>query len=1142
MNKQLKLWYLAPVLLAGLVGLAATNTGITYNSLGKIVQALQMYPVAANTEHLIIAHNLAGAQNMYVDGNGNIDYKGTLTTSGVPVLPSGTGYVYDTSGVLTVVSTVGESDIARVDNPGNDSSTTMHGFLPKLDGNAAHYMNGLGVWGTVTAAGSVQTSEYFAKGAILTATGAGVESGLAVGSNGTVLTADSTQALGVKWNAISAGATIDDTAGAGDTTHTWSANQLVKHDVYTDGSEIVTADDDKIMVADVTGIGNDSNTLLLLHFNGADAATTFTDSAIGGHAPRTVTAVGDAQLDTAAYKFGTASFLLDGTGDYATIPDDSDWDFGTSNFTIECWFKTATSGATQTLIKSPYAASGNGYDNWELAIVYTGGKNVCWGYAGVDSGHTVSLVATTEIANNAWHHAAFVRNGDVYNLYVDGASEATATTGATYAFACPGGNLSLGADNWTTPGLHPFTGHIDEIRISKSARYTSGFTPPTSAFGTGGNWIMSATKLSDKATAGAATSSGLTMATNKLLGRGTASTGAIEEITLGTGFSFAGTTLNFTAAGTGDVVGPASATSGNMPRFNGTTGKLLMASLMYVDDLGSPNVPTGQKYKINGTALAAADVGALAAEADTLATTTARGASTAQNLTLTGIVGWTGASTSKVVTFNDTSDIDGGPITKDVAKITSTITDTTAHNLGGSILKIVDANVIDAGGVDSMLALEIVTGTSPTWNNASAGDVGIENDLEVQGTIYATGAAPLVLGLDAATNTAGSLKMFSAGANAYYTTITTGEQTQNIALTLPVNDGDSGQFLQTNGSGVLSWAAASGSVTGFTAAETTASPNGTVYVDSLTAAGASTNADAALVPKGTGAVLAAVPDGTVAGGNKRGAYAVDWQSARAAAAYVASGAYATISGGSGGTASATSSTVSGGASGVASGTASTVSGGDSNTASSNYSTVSGGESNTASTATHATVIGGYKNAASGAESSSLGGESNTASGAYSCTIGGSFARATLRGQVSISNGKFGEAGDAQSSVLVARNTTTNATPTDLFLDGSSIKVTIASDRMCTFSILVSAVDIGTGSAQVEGDCAGYRIDGVIRNLGGTTALVGAVTVTVIAESVAGWDATVTADDTNDAIKLTVTGEANKNIQWVARITLTEIDW
>lgn len=56
------------------------------------------------------------------------------------------------------------------------------------------------------------------------------------------------------------------------------------------------------------------------------------------------------------------------------------------------------------------------------------------------------------------------------------------------------------------------------------------------------------------AASGAVTTSGLTMSTARLLGRNTASTGAIEEITLGTNLSFSGTTLNaFSAPTTAQV-------------------------------------------------------------------------------------------------------------------------------------------------------------------------------------------------------------------------------------------------------------------------------------------------------------------------------------------------------------------------------------------------------------------------------------------------------------------------------------------------------------------------------------------------------------------------------------------------------------
>jgi len=55
---------------------------------------------------------------------------------------------------------------------------------------------------------------------------------------------------------------------------------------------------------------------LLLHFDGTDGATTTTDD---GPDERTITLAGDAELDTAQKKFGTASLLLDGNGDLAAI-------------------------------------------------------------------------------------------------------------------------------------------------------------------------------------------------------------------------------------------------------------------------------------------------------------------------------------------------------------------------------------------------------------------------------------------------------------------------------------------------------------------------------------------------------------------------------------------------------------------------------------------------------------------------------------------------------------------------------------------------------------------------------------------------------------------------------------------------------
>jgi hypothetical protein len=67
----------------------------------------------------------------------------------------------------------------------------------------------------------------------------------------------------------------------------------------------------------------DSYTKLLLHMNGADAPTVFTDSSLSGN---TVTVAGNAQIDTAQSKFGGASGLFDGN-DALTLPNNRERGF-----------------------------------------------------------------------------------------------------------------------------------------------------------------------------------------------------------------------------------------------------------------------------------------------------------------------------------------------------------------------------------------------------------------------------------------------------------------------------------------------------------------------------------------------------------------------------------------------------------------------------------------------------------------------------------------------------------------------------------------------------------------------------------------------------------------------------------------------
>lgn len=234
----------------------------------------------------------------------------------------------------------------------------------------------------------------------------------------------------------------------------------------------------------------------------------------------------------------------------------------------------------------------------------------------------------------------------------------------------------------------------------------------------------------------------------------------------------------------------------------------------------------------------------------------------------------------------------------------------------------------------------------------------------------------------------------------------------------------------------------------------------------------------------------------------------------------ASANFAAIGGGQNAQASAQYATVAGGNTNVASQTNATVAGGATNTASGNSSTVGGGLSNTAGPGTAATVVGGRENVASVANATAMGRGAN----------------AFLEGMVAHADGIFAANGDAQCGQAVLRNSTTDATETELFLNGATGRLTLFADSTWAFTVMVVA-----RRTDANDESAGYKFEGVIdRQSGGTTALVGSVAKTVLAEDNAGWDVTVDADSTNGALRIKVTGEAAKTIRWVARVNWVSV--
>lgn len=130
---------------------------------------------------------------------------------------------------------------------------------------------------------------------------------------------------------------------------------------------------------------------------------------------------------------------------------------------------------------------------------------------------------------------------------------------------------------------------------------------------------------------------------------------------------------------------------------------------------------------------------------------------------------------------------------------------------------------------------------------------------------------------------------------------------------------------------------------------------------------------------------------------------------------------------------------------------------------------------------------------------------------------------------------YTSAANYSSELFVLRNSTTDATPTELFTDGSSGRLAIASDTTTFFKIIVTG-----RRTDADGESCAYEFNGIIDNDAGTTALVGNVSKTVYHEDTTAWDAAVTADNTNDAVIVTVTGEAAKTIRWIASAYITTV--
>jgi hypothetical protein len=198
------------------------------------------------------------------------------------------------------------------------------------------------------------------------------------------------------------------------------------------------------------------NTVFLSHFDGSD--------------PVTGTLTSPAVLGTPA-KFGTGALIVSNTTNAKLTYAGASSPQLSSDFTIEafCYYTAVTANGSMLLDKA-VSASVRAY----VYLINRQLKVLC------DDGTTLTIGTTTALpaAGSAYFHFALVKQGTTWTAYVNGVSIGTATSTATWGVNT--GNMVVG--NTYDNGACPFTGAIDELRISKIARYTGNFTPPTVAF------------------------------------------------------------------------------------------------------------------------------------------------------------------------------------------------------------------------------------------------------------------------------------------------------------------------------------------------------------------------------------------------------------------------------------------------------------------------------------------------------------------------------------------------------------------------------------------------------------------------------------------------------------------------------------
>ena len=215
---------------------------------------------------------------------------------------------------------------------------------------------------------------------------------------------------------------------------------------------------------------SDSYTVVLLHFDGLDAATSTKDIS---PTPKAFTFVNQAQLDGTYHKFPLNSLLLDGTDDEIYCSNHADFDcFTNLSATVDCWVRF---NALPSTISMPIAGqfnTGIAQGGWLWRLKHDGFVYTMEFLYSTNGANVFSEVGDViDMATNTWYHFALVIDGTTGEFFLNGESVGDFPITSIFDSTT---NMIIGEGGGGTD----MNGWIDEFRISSIPRWSSNFIVP----------------------------------------------------------------------------------------------------------------------------------------------------------------------------------------------------------------------------------------------------------------------------------------------------------------------------------------------------------------------------------------------------------------------------------------------------------------------------------------------------------------------------------------------------------------------------------------------------------------------------------------------------------------------------------------